>query len=226
VLLIANERETPTTRRIRLAVNGNAFRYRAGQAAALLVDSIEATPYSIASAPYETAREGWIEFLVKVDGSTRFGASVDALPPGTRVDVSGPVGGFTADGVPSGAPMLFVAGGTGIAPLRSMIRQAVDDGYPGRLSLVYSSRTPNEFAYLKDLQELSAAGRLMLTLTLTGDSDDWLHSRGRAGIEHLSRHVEPGVVAFVCGPPAMVVEIPAALASLGVTRDRIRTEHW
>lgn len=224
--LIANERETPTTRRIRLAVNENPFRYRAGQAAALLVDSTEATPYSIASAPSETAREGWIEFLVKVDGSTRFGASVDTLTLGTRVDVTGPVGGFTADGVPSGAPMLFVAGGTGIAPLRSMIRQAVDEGHDGRLSLVYSSRTPDEFAYLTDFQELSTGGRLALTLTLTGAADDWLHARGRAGIGHLSRHVEPGVVAFVCGPPAMVQEVPAALASLGVTRDRIRTENW
>jgi ferredoxin-NADP reductase len=226
VRLIANERETPTTRRVRLAVNGDSFRYRAGQAAALLIDSTEATPYSIASAPSETAREGWIEFLVKVDGSTRFGASVDTLTAGTRIDVTGPVGAFTADGVPSGAPMLFVAGGTGIAPLRSMIRQAVDEGHRGPLSLVYSSRTPDEFAYLADLQELSEAGRLALTLTLTGASDDWLHARGRAGIGHLSRHVEPGLVAFVCGPPAMVLEIPAALASLGVTRDRTRTENW
>jgi ferredoxin-NADP reductase len=226
VRLIANERETPTTRRIRLAVNGKAFRYRAGQAAALHIDSTEATPYSIASAPSETAREGWIEFLVKADGSTRFGASVDTLTPGTRIEVTGPVGGFTADGVPPGAPMLFVAGGTGIAPLRSMIRQAVDEGHGGRLSLVYSSRAPDEFAYLTDLRELSAAGRLALTLTLTGASDDWQHARGRAGSGHFSRHVEPGVVAFVCGPPAMVQEVPAALVSLGVTRDRIRTENW
>jgi ferredoxin-NADP reductase len=122
--------------------------------------------------------------------------------------------------------MLFIAGGTGIAPLRSMIRQAVDDEHVGRLSLVYSARTPAEFAYLSDLQDLARGGHLALTLTLTGQSDDWVHARGRTGIAHLSQHIQPGTIAFVCGPPAMVHEIPIALESLGVTRDRIRTEDW
>jgi ferredoxin-NADP reductase len=94
------------------------------------------------------------------------------------------------------------------------------------LSLVYSARTPHEFAYRAALQELAAAGRIALTLTLTGQADDWLHARGRTGITHLSEHVQPGVVALVCGPPAMVKEVPVALESLGVTRDHIRTEHW
>jgi ferredoxin-NADP reductase len=224
--LIANAPETPTTRRIRISLDGHAFSYRAGQAASLLVDSTEATPYSIASAPFETEREGWLEFLVKVDGSTRFGAMVESLSEGTAIDVTGPVGKFTAAGVAPEAPLLFVAGGTGIAPLRSMIRQVLEEGHEGRLSLVYSARTPDEFAYLGDVQSLAREGRLALTLTLTGQSDEWLHARGRTGISHLAAHVRPSGVAFVCGPPAMVAEIPIALESLGVTRDRIRTEHW
>jgi ferredoxin-NADP reductase len=224
--LIANDPETPTTRRIRISLEGRTFAYRAGQAASLLVDSTEATPYSIASAPFETAREGWLEFLVKVDGSTRFGATVESLRAGTTVDVTGPAGKFTTGGVPPDAPLLFIAGGTGIAPLRSMIHQVLEDGHEGRLSLVYSARTPDEFAYLADVQALAREGRLALTLTLTGPSDEWLHARGRTGIAHLAAHVRPHGVAFVCGPPAMVAEIPIALESLGVTRERIRTEHW
>lgn len=224
--MIANESETPTTRRVRVALDADTFRYRAGQAAALAVDSVAPTPYSIASAPSETAREGWLEFLVKVDGSNRFGATVETIPRGARIDVTGPVGTFTASDVRPDAPMLFIAGGTGIAPLRSMIRQAIDDEHAGRLSLVYSARTPAEFAYLTDLQALARGGRLAMTLTLTGPSDDWLHARGRTGIAHLSEHIQPGTVAFVCGPPAMVHDLPAALESLGVTRDRIRTENW
>ena len=222
---LENEPETPTTRRIRLALDGQAFSYRAGQAASLSVGG-EPTPYSIASSPAETDSFKWLEFLVKSDGSTRFGAIVDELAPGTHVDVRGPVGSFTAGGVATDAPLLFVAGGTGIAPLRSMIHQAVHDRHSGRLSLVYSARTPNEFAYLADLRALSSGGRLGLTLTLTGQADDWLHARGRTGIAHLSDHVQPGIVAFVCGPPAMVAEIPVALESLGVARDCIRTENW
>jgi ferredoxin-NADP reductase len=225
VRLLANEPETPTARRIRLALDGQAFPYHAGQAASLSAGG-EATPYSIASAPAETRGSHWLEFLVKSDGSTRFGAGVDDLAPGTVVDVHGPIGSFTADGVPPGVPMLFIAGGTGIAPLRSMIHQKVHERHQGRLSLVYSARTPNEFAYLADFQALARDGRLELTLTLTGQADDWLHARGRTGTAHLSDHVRPGTVAFVCGPPAMVTEVPVALESLGVARDRIRTENW
>lgn len=224
--LIANELETPTTRRIRLALEGQPFSYRAGQAAALRADDPAATPYSIASAPSETDREGWLEFLVKVDGSSRFGAIVEKIPRGARVEVTGPVGAFTTDSVASDLPLLFIAGGTGVAPLRSMVMQAIADGHSGPLSLVYSARTPAEFAYLPELQRLSRESRLALTLTLTGQSDDWVHARGRAGISHLSQHVRPDVVAFVCGPPSMVAEVPVALQSLGVTPDRIRTENW
>ncbi len=209
-----------------MALDGHPFHYQAGQAAALAVDSVPPTPYSIASAPFETVSEGWLEFLVKVDGSNRFGATVATIARGAIVEVTGPVGDFTTSGVRPDSPMLFVAGGTGIAPLRSMIRQAIADGHRGGLSLVYSARNPSEFAYLAELQELNRRGQLALTLTLTGQSDDWIHLRGRTGIAHLEEQAHPGVVAFVCGPVSMVADIPAALESLGVTRDRIRTDNW
>lgn len=224
--LLSNEPETPTTRRIRLALDGAPFRYRAGQAAALAAGSGESTPYSIASAPYETAREGWLEFLVKVDGSSRFGALVTTLEPGTRIRVDGPVGSFTLPDASPVEPLLFIAGGTGIAPLRSMIREALHAGHEGRLALVYSARTPDEFAYLKELRGLAEEGRLALTLTLTGHAEDWTHARGRTGTAHLSELVEPRTVVFLCGPPAMVADLPSALTSLGLPRERVRTEDW
>jgi len=225
VRLLSNALETPTTRRIRLALDGTPFSYRAGQAASLTAGGA-ATPYSIASAPVETARSGWLEFLVKVDGSSRFGAVVESLAAGTRVGLTGPVGAFTLDRIPGGTPLLFIAGGTGVAPLRSMIVEALETNRPGTLSLIYSSRTPGEFAYLAELRTLADQGRLSLTLTLTGADDDWAHARGRTGAAHLAELLQPSTAAFVCGPPAMVADVPAALSSLGVARDRIVTENW
>lgn len=225
VRLLSNEAETPTTRKIRIALAAAPFPYHAGQAASLGTGAAT-TPYSIASAPVETARHGWLEFLVKVDGSSRFGAIVDALQPGEQIDLTGPAGSYTLERVPAGAPALFIAGGTGIAPLRSMIREAVETERPGALALVYSSRTPEEFAYRDELRQLAADGRLKLTLTLTGDAEDWTHARGRAGSAHLAELVVPGTTAFICGPPAMVLDLPRALESLGVARDRIITENW
>lgn len=224
--LLSNEPATATTRRLRLALDGEPFRYRAGQAASLAAGPGESTPYSIASAPHETTRDGWLEFLIKVDGSNRFAAAVDRLPIGAAVRVEGPMGTFTLPDFSPGVPLLFIAGGTGIAPLRSMILETIHSGRQGRLALVYSARNPAEFAYLDELRGLAEGGRLALTLTLTGDAQDWTHARGRAGAHHLSDLVTPQTLAFVCGPNAMVTEVPAALCALGLARARVRTEDW
>jgi ferredoxin-NADP reductase len=189
-------------------------------------DRDELTPYSIASAPSETTRHGSLEFLIKVDGSNRFGAVVDSLRPGTTIRVEGPIGSFTLSDSTPATPLLFIAGGTGIAPLRSMIQEAVDAGHEGTMALVYSARSPDEFAYVNELRELADEGRLALTLTLTGNAEEWRHSRGRAGPSHLADLVRPETLAYICGPPAMVKELPSALASIGLSSARIRTEDW
>lgn len=225
--LLSNERATPTSRIIRVALDGAVFPYRAGQAASLAAgDAAGWTPYSIASAPGETARDGALEFLVKVDGSSRFGRIVDGLAPGDLIRVEGPAGTFTlSDSLPT-TPLLFIAGGTGIAPVRSMIRDLVDARHAAPLALVYSARRPGEFAYLQELRGLAEEKRLALTLTLTGDAEDWEHARGRTGPGHLSDLVTPETLAYICGPPAMVKDVPAALTSIGLPRARIRTEDW
>ena len=133
--VLSNDLETPTTRRLRLALDGASFSYRAGQAASLAA-AREPTPYSMASAPSETRRYGWVEFLIKVDGANRFGAVVEGLRPDSSVQLTGPTGAFTLDRIPAGAPLLFVAGGTGIAPIRSLLRDAIESGRPRAPSLV------------------------------------------------------------------------------------------
>lgn len=229
--LIANRRATPTTRQIRLALDGTTFRYKAGQAAWLGADGAhsELTPYSIASAPEETAREHWLEFLVKVDGATRFGSRVAALHRGADVTVSGPAGAFV---FPDDAPerqFLFIAGGTGIAPLRSMLRHALERRAGARFALLYSARRPDEFAYLRELRALAKLGCLELALTLTGEGHGWRHNRGRVGAEHLAPLLERAdtpPLCFVCGPASMVADMPATLVRLGVPAGRIRTDEW
>ena len=225
--LLSNQSATPSTRVIRVALDGASFPYRAGQAASLAAgDGDGLTPYSIASAPSETIRRGSLEFLIKVDGSNRFGAVVDSLRPGAIIRVEGPMGTFTLSDLAPATPLLFIAGGTGIAPLRSMIHEALDAGYKGNMALVYSARSPDEFAYVNELRELGDRGRLALTLTLTGNAEEWRHSRGRAGPSHLADLVSPETLAYICGPPAMVKDVPAALTSIGLSGTRIRTEDW
>ena len=225
--VISNVSATPTTRVIRVALDGTPYSYRAGQAAALGFNEVEpTTPYSIASAPVETARTGYLEFLVKVDGSNRFGAVVSDIKRDMRIFVSRPAGRFGLPPEAAKRPLLFIAGGTGIAPLRSMLIETIAESRRDKLSLVYSARSPEEFAYLEELRGLQEEGSLDLTLTLTGDASEWRHARGRAGTEHFVELATPRTLCFVCGPPSMVTDLPEALKALGVPGDQIKTENW
>jgi ferredoxin-NADP reductase len=109
-----------------------------------------------------------------------------------------------------------------------MIVQALETGLPGRLHLLYSARTPADFAYLSELRRLQRRGRLELALNATRQtSSRWRSERGRITEEQLSRLVEdPATLCFVCGPAAMVDEVPRMLVRLGVAERRIRIEEW
>jgi ferredoxin-NADP reductase len=124
--------------------------------------------------------------------------------------------------------LLFVAGGTGIAPLRSMIQQAVLSRQGGRLHLLYSARTPGDFAYLPELRGLARQGHLELALTATREVPSrWRGDRGRITPERLAPLIAtPETLCFVCGPAAMVDEVPRMLRDLGINGSRIRIEDW
>jgi NAD(P)H-flavin reductase len=217
-------RATPSTRIIRLDLGGASFPYQPGQVAVLgPVDGGLRVPYSIASAPADTEKDGHLEFLVRQDPESR----LRDLRRGSRVVVDGPLGTFTLPPRPAEEALLFVAGGTGIAPLRSMIRQAAAKRR-GRLRLLYSARTPQDFAYLPDLRRLARRGRLDLALTATREVPArWRGERGRITRELLAPLIDTRkTLCFVCGPVAMVDEVPRLLRELGIDRTRIRIEEW
>lgn len=187
----------------------------------------ERIPYSIASAPEETSRSGCLEFLVKPDAS-EWGQRLARLRRGAKLELAGPVGRFVFPEAPDEREFLFVAGGTGIAPLRSMIVHALSSPAKGRLSLLYSARTPSDFAYLGEMREYERQGRLTLALTATREVPArWQGEKGRITAERLEALVRtPQTLCFVCGPAAMVDEVPRMLLDLGVRRERIRLEEW
>jgi ferredoxin-NADP reductase len=220
---------TPRARILRIDLDGHPFPYRAGQAV-LIADhgyTQRKKPYSIASSPDDAAREGFLELLVGVDAAGSAGPHL-TLTPGTAVDVDGPTGGFTFPANPQEDCLIFVAGGTGIAPLRAMLRSALTDR-PRRIGVLYSARTPDDFAYQDELQSLERDGRIELRLTVTRDvaAEQWSGTRGRIGSVELASLVHgTGTLCFLCGPPALVERTAALLGELGIPPERIRAEEW
>jgi ferredoxin-NADP reductase len=214
---------------IRLDLDGAAFHYRAGQVANLgPAGSTTQIPYSIASAPEETASSGVLEFLIKTDSNGRWGEHFGPVHRGSRLSVSGPSGTFTFPDAPKERHFLFIAGGTGIAPLRSMIRHAVLSRRPGNIRLLYSARTPKDFAYLTELRGMARRGRIDLWLTATRQmTPRWRGARGRILAAQLAPLVDdPATLCFVCGPTAMVADVPLILQQLGIDGSRIRVEDY
>jgi NAD(P)H-flavin reductase len=217
---------TPRARIVRIGLDGHPFSYAAGQAIVAAEHGVEPRkPYSIAAAPEDAARDGWLELLVGVDENGR--AAHLPLERGALVDVEGPVGTFTFPANPVERRFIFIAGGTGIAPLRAMLGDAMR--VPGAtIGVVYSARTAAEFAYDEELLALARAGRIELRQAATRDAPPgWPGRRGRLGRLDLEPLVhDPNTLCFVCGPRSLVEEMPGLLMELGVARERIRIEEW
>jgi ferredoxin-NADP reductase len=217
----------PRARIARLDLNGHTFDYAPGQAVSVASHGQDARrPYSIAAAPEDARRDGWLELLVGVDAGGAPGPHL-TLERGQLVDVEGPFGSFTFPPAPEERRFVFIAGGTGIAPLRAMMRRALS--LPHRnIGLFYSVRTPDEFAYEQELRGLAHAGEIELRQTVTRANDtDWTGPRGRLKREALEELVhDPATLCFICGPPTLVNEMPKILAGLGIPRERIKIEQW
>ncbi len=221
----------PSTSRskvVRIDLGGTPFPYLPGQA--LLVGSHgqeRRRPYSIADAPEYALRDDCLEILVGVDAEGHAGPHL-TLEAGHRVDLDGPVGRFTFPDRPEERRFLFIAGGTGVSPLRAMLRHALNVPHD-EIGLLYSARTPSEFAYEHELRALAEQRQIELELRVTREvaTEAWDGTRGRLARADLAPLVHGReTLCFVCGPPALVEEIPKALEDLGVPRQRIRTEEW
>jgi len=219
---------TPRARIIHVDLQGTAFPFLPGQAVWLAAHGTDLRkPYSIASSPEEVAREGRLELLVGVDERGEIGSHLP-LAVGALVDIEGPVGRFTFPEAPTESRFLFIAGGTGIAPLRSMLRHSLHVPHDA-IGLMYSARLPEEFAYAAEFRALSEAGQIELRMTVTRDAGpgNWTGQRGRITREELEPLVHDGhTLCFVCGPPALVDEMPKLLEKLGVPRSHVRVEEW
>jgi len=214
---------TPRARIVRLDLGDRAFDYDAGQAVLIAPHGDpRRVPYSIASAPEDARRDRMLELLVGADPSE---------PPcfvpivGALVDVEGPVGAFTFPARPDVRRFLFIAGGTGIAPLRAMLRHALAVPHDN-IGVFHSARTPDDFAYANELRALADARRIELRQTITrSTAADWTGVRGRLTRDTLGHLVhDTATLCFVCGPSSLVDEVPRVLEAMGIARTQIRIE--
>jgi len=184
--------------------------------------------YSIASPPRS---DGSFELAVtRVAGGPGSGA-LHALEPGAEIEAEGPQGFFTRP-PRFDAPTLFVATGTGLTPLRSMLLAAIDAGSETPAHVILVVRHEADLLFRDELERLAARHPwLGLTFTLSQPHDAWAGARGyvqehvRSAIEDLARHGEPHV--FACGLQRMVSAVRELVRKeLEFPRQRMHAERF
>ncbi|MEW5976335.1 MAG: 2Fe-2S iron-sulfur cluster-binding protein [Acidobacteriota bacterium] len=225
--------ETPEVKTFRM-VNPDggpwAFTYLAGQYLTLTV-APEGKPvkrsYTIASSPTE---RDYLEITVKRE---EFGLVSrylhDRVQEGDELNVTAPSGYFTFTGQEAESVVL-IAGGVGITPMMSAIRNLTDHGWPGDMFLLFCCRTSRDFIFREELEYLQRRHtNLHIFATMTrAEGDVWIGLKGRFTKELIALAV-PEITArrvHLCGPVPMMDAVKQMLNELGVPKEQIKTENF
>ncbi|MBS3124691.1 FAD-dependent oxidoreductase [Candidatus Woesearchaeota archaeon] len=168
--------------------------------------------FSVASSP----KAEYLELCVARGKS--LSAFLQDAPIGTKLNIDGPYGTFW---LKPAEKYLFVAGGTGVAPFRPMIKEALNN--EKEVVLIYSFKTPEDFIYREEFEVLK--GKFTLITTITRFDTHWKGEKGRAQTI-LHKYWKPGFAAYICGPVAMVEEVHKRLINLGQSAKEIFIEKW
>lgn len=183
-------------------------------------------PLTVASAPGDEV----LEFAWRASDSA-FKKILAEAPIGGTYEVVGPIGTFALHDDPA-VPAVFVAGGIGITPFRSMLRDAAARGLTHPITLLYFNRNPEQATYLDELGELaSRLPNLKLVLTMTQPETSpraWQGPTRRVDLEVLREHVgelgEP--IYYVAGPHRIIAAVSEALTAAGVDPARLKKDEF
>ena len=166
-------------------------------------------------------------FLEVTKGMTGhpFAEAFAALVPDDEVSIRGPHGRFTIQ--QGDEDVVFVSGGIGVTPLRSMARYATDSSLLLRILLLYSARIEDDVLFGAEFEEMQRTSPLITTrFTLTRPGPEWKGRTGRIDRAFLEREVGDtrGRAFYVSGPAAMVDAMAAILRDMGVEDGQLRRE--
>ncbi len=215
--------DTPDIKTFRVVTpdGKKAFDHRPGQCAMLSIPGVGEAMFSITSSPTNT---GYMEFSIKKCGCvTDF---LHSMEVGQQITIRGPYGKpFPVDDAFVGKNLLFIAGGVGLAPLRSVINYCrhYRDRY-GKIDIVYGSRSKDDLLDYKEIvDEWANDTDVHVHLTIDREQEGW---DGHVGfvpnyVKELS--FDTNKIAVLCGPPIMIKFTLAGLYELGFEKTQIYT---
>ncbi|HEY4690639.1 MAG TPA: FAD/NAD(P)-binding protein [Anaerolineae bacterium] len=198
---------------------GLTLSHRPGQFVEVSAFGVGEAPISISSSPSRS--NGTFELCVRQAGNVT--GVLHRMEPGQVVGVRGPFGhGFPIEQF-RGKDLLFAPGGLGLAPLRSLINQVLDErGRFGRVTILYGAKHPSELLFTDELAEWAKRGDIEVRVTVDRPDENW---KGNVGvITTLFSKVQVyarNTVAVTCGPPVMYRFVLMELLGKGIPEGNI-----
>jgi len=221
--------ETPSTKTLRMvSEDGYLPPFQAGQYVNLFVETQgvrSSRPYSIASPPNQRA---YYDLTVKAvaDGFVSLYLLAE-VKVGDRLSSTGPMGGFFHNPLSHSNVVVYLAGGSGITPMMSMIREVTDRGLERQMHLFYGSRNPDDIIYRDELERLAAMHQnLAVDFVISEPEDGYQGLTGFIDGELLQERLGDLTkkTFFLCGPEAMYKFCRKELEGLDLRRKQIRVE--
>jgi predicted ferric reductase len=190
--------------------------------------NFEQHPISMSSNGDAAAGTAEVAFTIKNLGGWS-GTVVPKVEPGQRVWLDGPYGVFTLDRE-QGPGYVFLAGGVGITPLRSMLVTMAERGDVRPVILFYGARNVDDLTFRQELLALQKEMSLKVVYVLEEPPDGWQGETGRISGEILLKYVPPKQYRrwqyFICGPTPMMNAMEGILPEIGVPAEQIHTERF
>ena len=216
-------RDTPDVKTFRVVgTDGKKlFQHMPGQCAMVSVPGVGECMFSITSSP---TNEEYMEFSIKKCGCVT--EVIHALEPGAQITVRGPYGkNFPVEEDFKGKDLLFIAGGIGLAPLRSVINYVrhYRNNY-GKVVIVYGARSKDDLVDIEEIQtEWMNEENVEVYLTIDRPQDDWDGHVGFVPAYVKELGLDPNMTAVLCGPPIMIKFTLAGLLELGFDKSNVFT---
>jgi len=216
--IVSAEQMTETERFFRLEMEGEALAYEPGQFVGVTVFGVGEAPISICSSP--TQGKGF-ELTVRSIGLVT--NKLKALGEGDRLGIRGPFGNTFPYEAMKGQDVLFVAGGLGLAPTRSLIRYVLDkrEDY-GKVTILVGAREPGLLLFKEELQQWTQRDDTETLVTVDRPDDSWDGNVGVITRLFSKITIEPArTYAVVVGPPVMFKFTVLEALAEGIPESRI-----
>jgi ferredoxin-NADP reductase len=221
--------ETKSTKTLRfVAKDGFLPPFQAGQYINIFVDAggiLTSRPYSISSSPTQL---GYYDITIRsVEDGFVSSYFLDEVRVGDELEATSPSGYFCHNPLFHGEALVFLAGGSGITPFMSMIREAADRGLSRHINLIYGSREPEDVIFHDEIKEITGRHKnISLSLVISNPPKGYAGLTGFISAE-LIKDVIGDISSktfYICGPEVMYDFCLKELAKLGIRKRRIRTE--